>query len=120
MQPSKTRGDTDPRLSSSKEPSAAPEVFGSWDILLPPLLEALPREIEARADFLDALVRVVPHRHPAYQQIRASRAHLDMHILAQRELPFSATRGSGRLGDNPAERGTGRIGDESRERGGAR
>lgn len=105
MQPSRTRGDTGPRSDSSKERSGRKLDLHPWDILLPRLLEALPQDVNGRADYLDALVAVVPSHHPVYHQIRASRSHLDMHILAQRELPL-AEKGAGRLGDNPLERGS--------------
>lgn len=77
-----------------------------WDVLAPTLLGALPDGIEQRVEFLTAILRVMPASHPARRSAAELLAHLDKHLLAQRELVFEAQRGGSRLGDNPVERST--------------
>ena len=119
MQRSKTPTVTAPPSGSSIPQSAARGVPLElpWNVLLPILMASIPKDVTARADFLDALVTVLPATHPEYAGIREARSHLDMHIIAQRELCLgiargddaAVVRGSGRLGDTPMERGAGQA-----------
>ena len=51
-------------------------------------VRTMPDNVSARRELLNALNLLLPETHPKKTELDAALHHLDLHIIAQRELPL--------------------------------
>lgn len=89
------QGDISLRLHCSKnfypfessQMSDAPS-FQSHDVIIRFVTENLPNHIGKRRELLDALSQILPEEHGRRSDVQEMLLHLDLHIIATRELPL--------------------------------